>query len=305
MDGFNKDGKVDIYRDIFDGKTDDEIVAMCEEFFGEFKGNYFDSKLLARENYSRAVAMDNLCYAIRSLREKQTEVSSVDRISVLKEFGLSGSVADSLSTSANRFLREEATEIVKQGFIRSFNDEPMDKEELERRINLVMKCCGPDTFNVLIQKTIPPFYYGEGNTYENDIERLQKDLPQFFQAVDFLVSHGVDLNKIQMQKNKTLQEVYTEISRKYAKFFSKNNRQEVEKNEVEEIAIEKPTTFTDEEQEISRMVDDSVSSQLSQQELLQQIQEMQAEINRLVAKQADAIAKLQEMQKIDNNQLAK
>ena len=91
-----------------------------------------------------------------------------------------------------------------------------------------------------------------------------------------------------------------EVSQKYAKFFSKNNKQEVEKNEVEEIA-----TISDEEQEISRMVDDSASSQLSQQELLQQIQEMQAEINRLVAKQADAIAKLQEMQKIDNSQLAK
>ena len=300
MDGFNKDGKVDIYRDIFDGKTDDEIVAMCEEFFGEFKGNYFDSKLVARENYSRGVAMDNLCYAIRNLREKQMEVSSVDRLSVLKEFGLSGSVADSLSTSANRFLREEATEIVKQGFTRSFNDEPMDKEELERRINLVMKCCGPDTFNVLMQKTIPQFYYGEDSKYEDDIERLQKDLPQFFQAVDFLVSNGVDLSKIQMQKEMNLQEVYMEVSQKYAKFFSKNNKQEVEKNEVEEIA-----TTSDEEQEISRMVDDSASSQLSQQELLQQIQEMQAEINRLVAKQADAIAKLQEMQKIDNSQLAK
>lgn len=300
MDGFNKDGKVDIYRDIFDGKTDDEIVAMCEEFFGEFKGNYFDSKLVARENYSRGVAMDNLCYAIRNLREKQMEVSSVDRLSVLKEFGLSGSVADSLSTSANRFLREEATEIVKQGFTRSFNDEPMDKEELERRINLVMKCCGPDTFNVLMQKTIPQFYYGEDSKYEDDIERLQKDLPQFFQAVDFLVSNGVDLSKIQMQKEMNLQEVYMEVSQKYAKFFSKNNKQEVEKNEVEEIA-----TISDEEQEISRMVDDSASSQLSQQELLQQIQEMQAEINRLVAKQADAIAKLQEMQKIDNSQLAK
>ena len=300
MDGFNKDGKVDIYRDIFDGKTDDEIVAMCEEFFGEFKGNYFDSKLVARENYSRGVAMDNLCYTIRNLREKQMEVSSVDRLSVLKEFGLSGSVADSLSTSANRFLREEATEIVKQGFTRSFNDEPMDKEELERRINLVMKCCGPDTFNVLMQKTIPQFYYGEDSKYEDDIERLQKDLPQFFQAVDFLVSNGVDLSKIQMQKEMNLQEVYMEVSQKYAKFFSKNNKQEVEKNEVEEIA-----TISDEEQEISRMVDDSASSQLSQQELLQQIQEMQAEINRLVAKQADAIAKLQEMQKIDNSQLAK
>ncbi len=300
MDGFNKDGKVDIYRDIFDGKTDDEIVAMCEEFFGEFKGNYFDSKLVARENYSRGVAMDNLCYAIRNLREKQMEVSSVDRLSVLKEFGLSGSVADSLSTSANRFLREEATEIVKQGFTRSFNDEPMDKEELERRMNLVMKCCGPDTFNVLMQKTIPQFYYGEDSKYEDDIERLQKDLPQFFQAVDFLVSNGVDLSKIQMQKEMNLQEVYMEVSQKYAKFFSKNNKQEVEKNEVEEIA-----TISDEEQEISRMVDDSASSQLSQQELLQQIQEMQAEINRLVAKQADAIAKLQEMQKIDNSQLAK
>ena len=300
MDGFNKDGKVDIYRDIFDGKTDEEIVAMCEEFFGEFKGNYFDSKLVARENYSRGVAMDNLCYAIRNLREKQMEVSSVDRLSVLKEFGLSGSVADSLSTSANRFLREEATEIVKQGFTRSFNDEPMDKEELERRINLVMKCCGPDTFNVLMQKTIPQFYYGEDSKYEDDIERLQKDLPQFFQAVDFLVSNGVDLSKIQMQKEMNLQEVYMEVSQKYAKFFSKNNKQEVEKNEVEEIAA-----INDEEQEISRMVDDSASSQLSQQELLQQIQEMQAEINRLVAKQADAIAKLQEMQKIDNSQLAK
>ena len=300
MDGFNKDGKVDIYRDIFDGKTDEEIVAMCEEFFGEFKGNYFDSKLVARENYSRGVAMDNLCYAIRNLREKQMEVSSVDRLSVLKEFGLSGSVADSLSTSANRFLREEATEIVKQGFTRSFNDEPMDKEELERRINLVMKCCGPDTFNVLMQKTIPQFYYGEDSKYEDDIERLQKDLPQFFQAVDFLVSNGVDLSKIQMQKEMNLQDVYMEVSQKYAKFFSKNNKQEVEKNEVEEIA-----TISDEEQEISRMVDDSASSQLSQQELLQQIQEMQAEINRLVAKQADAIAKLQEMQKIDNSQLAK
>ena len=300
MDGFNKDGKVDIYRDIFDGKTDEEIVAMCEEFFGEFKGNYFDSKLVARENYSRGVAMDNLCYAIRNLREKQMEVSSVDRLSVLKEFGLSGSVADSLSTSANRFLREEATEIVKQGFTRSFNDEPMDKEELERRINLVMKCCGPDTFNVLMQKTIPQFYYGEDSKYEDDIERLQKDLPQFFQAVDFLVSNGVDLSKIQMQKEMNLQDVYMEVSQKYAKFFSKNNRKEEEKNEVEEIA-----TISDEEQEISRMVDDSASSQLSQQELLQQIQEMQAEINRLVAKQADAIAKLQEMQKIDNSQLAK
>ena len=300
MDGFNKDGKVDIYRDIFDGKTDEEIVAMCEEFFGEFKGNYFDSKLVARENYSRGVAMDNLCYAIRNLREKQMEVSSVDRLSVLKEFGLSGSVADSLSTSANRFLREEATEIVKQGFTRSFNDEPMDKEELERRINLVMKCCGPDTFNVLMQKTIPQFYYGEDSKYEDDIERLQKDLPQFFQAVDFLVSNGVDLSKIQMQKEMNLQDVYMEVSQKYAKFFSKNKKQEVEKNEAEEIA-----TISDEEQEISRMVDDSASSQLSQQELLQQIQEMQAEINRLVAKQADAIAKLQEMQKIDNSQLAK
>ena len=91
-----------------------------------------------------------------------------------------------------------------------------------------------------------------------------------------------------------------EVTQKYAKFFSKHNKQEVEKNEVEEIA-----TISDEEQEISRMVDDSASSQLSQQELLQQIQEMQAEINRLVAKQADAIAKLQEMQKIDNSQLAK
>ena len=300
MDGFNKDGKVDIYRDIFDGKTDDEIVAMCEEFFGEFKGNYFDSKLVARENYSRGVAMDNLCYAIRNLREKQMEVSSVDRLSVLKEFGLSGSVADSLSTSANRFLREEATEIVKQGFTRSFNDEPMDKEELERRINLVMKCCGPDTFNVLMQKTIPQFYYGEDSKYEDDIERLQKDLPQFFQAVDFLVSNGVDLSKIQMQKEMNLQEVYMEVSQKYAKFFSKNNKQEVEKNEVEEIA-----TISDEEQEISRMVDDSASSQLSQQELLQQIQEMQAEINRLVDKQADAIAKLKKKKKIDNSQLAK
>lgn len=304
MDGFNKDGKVDIYRDIFDGKTDEEIIAICEEFFGEFKGRYFDNKLIEeRGKYERALAVDNLCEAIRESREKGMEVSAEDRMSVLKDFGMTGE-ATPLSALANRLIREEATVIVKQGFIRGFSDEPMDKKELERRINLVLKCCGADTFNALMQKTIPQFYYGEGSKTVEDIEHLQKDLPQFFQAVDFLLRSGVDLNKVQMAKNMSLQDVYTEVSQKYAKFFNKDNKQEEKANE-EAIIVEDLTNDKDENSEISRMVDDSNNSELSQQDLLQQIQDIQTEINKLMAKQADAIAKLQEMQKTDTSQLTK
>ena len=305
MDGFNKDGKVDIYRDIFDGKTDEEIIAICEEFFGEFKGRYFDNKLIEqRGKYSRALAVDNLCQAIRESREKRMEVSAEDRMAVLKDFGMTGEVTP-LSALANRLIQEEATEIVKQGFSRSFSDEPMDKKELERRINLVLKCCGADTFNVLMQKTIPQIYYGEDSKTVDDMERLQKDLPQFFQAVDFLLRSGVDLNKVQMAKNMTLQDVYTEVSQKYAKFFNKDNKQEEEKTNEEAIIVEDLTNDKDENSEISRMVDDSNNSELSQQDLLQQIQDIQTEINKLMAKQADAIAKLQEMQKTDTSQLTK
>ena len=304
MDGFNKDGKVEIYRDIFEGKTDEEIIELCEEFLGEFKGRYFDNKLIEeRGRYDRAVAIDNLCQAIRESREKNMDFTPSERESVLKEFGMSGEITP-LSALASRTIREEATEIVRQGFIRGFSDEPMDKEELERRINLVLKCCSADTFNTLMQKTIPQFYYGDNSKDVEDIERLQKDLPQFFQAVDFLLSSGVDLNKIQMAKNMTLQDVYMEVSQKYAKFFNKENKQE-EKASEEAIIVEDSNDISDENSEISRMVNDSNNSELSQQDLFQQIQDIQAEINKLVAKQADAIAKLQEMQKNNNGQLAK
>ena len=304
MDGFNKDGKVDIYRDIFEGKTDEEIVELCEEFLGEFKGRYFDNKLIEeRGRYDRAVAIDNLCQAIRESREKNMDFTPSERESVLKEFGMSGEITP-LSALASRTIREEATEIIRQGFLRGFSDEPMNKEELERRINLVLKCCSADTFNTLMQKTIPQFYYGDNSKDVEDIERLQKDLPQFFQAVDFLLSSGVDLNKIQMAKNMTLQDVYMEVSQKYAKFFNKNNKQE-EKASDEAIIVEDSTNINDENNEISRMVDDSNNNDNLQYHILQEMQEIQNEINQLSARQANLLAKLQEMQKTDNNQITK
>ena len=304
MDGFNKDGKVEIYRDIFEGKTDEEIIELCEEFLGEFKGRYFDNKLIEeRGRYDRAVAIDNLCQAIRESREKNMDFTPSERESVLKEFGMSGEITP-LSALASRTIREEATEIVRQGFLRGFSDEPMDKEELERRINLVLKCCGADTFNALMQKTIPQFYYGDNSKDVEDIEHLQKDLPQFFQAVDFLLSSGVDLNKIQMAKNMTLQDVYMEISQKYAKFFNKNNKQE-EKASDEAIIVEDSTNINDENNEISRMVDDSNNNDNLQYHILQEMQKIQNEINQLSARQANLLAKLQEMQKTDNNQITK
>ena len=304
MDGFNKDGKVEIYRDIFEGKTDEEIIELCEEFLGEFKGRYFDNKLIEeRGRYDRAVAIDNLCQAIRESREKNMDFTPSERESVLKEFGMSGEITP-LSALASRTIREEATEIVRQGFLRGFSDEPMDKEELERRINLVLKCCSADTFNTLMQKTIPQFYYGDNSKDVEDIEHLQKDLPQFFQAVDFLLSSGVDLNKIQMAKNMTLQDVYMEISQKYAKFFNKNNKQE-EKASDEAIIVEDSTNINDENNEISRMVDDSNNNDNLQYHILQEMQKIQNEINQLSARQANLLAKLQEMQKTDNNQITK
>ena len=304
MDGFNKDGKVDIYRDIFEGKTDEEIIELCEEFLGEFKGRYFDNKLIEeRGKYERALAIDNLCQAIRESREKNMDFTPSERESVLKEFGMSGEITP-LSALASRTIREEATEIVRQGFIRGFSDEPMDKEELERRINLVLKCCSADTFNTLMQKTIPQFYYGDNSKDVEDIERLQKDLPQFFQAVDFLVSNGVDLSKIQMGKDMNLQDVYMEVSQKYAKFFNKNNKQE-EKASDEAIIVEDSTNINDENNEISRMVDDSNNNDNLQYHILQEMQEIQNEINQLSARQANLLAKLQEMQKNNNGQLAK
>lgn len=304
MDGFNKDGKVDIYRDIFEGKTDEEIIELCEEFLGEFKGRYFDNKLIEeRGKYERALAIDNLCQAIRESREKNMDFTPSERESVLKEFGMSGEITP-LSALASRTIREEATEIVRQGFLRGFSDEPMDKEELERRINLVLKCCSADTFNTLMQKTIPQFYYGDNSKDVEDIERLQKDLPQFFQAVDFLVSNGVDLSKIQMGKDMNLQDVYMEVSQKYAKFFNKNNKQE-EKASDEAIIVEDSTNINDENNEISRMVDDSNNNDNLQYHILQEMQEIQNEINQLSARQANLLAKLQEMQKNNNGQLAK
>ena len=304
MDGFNKDGKVDIYRDIFEGKTDEEIIELCEEFLGEFKGRYFDNKLIEeRGKYERALAIDNLCQAIRESREKNMDFTPSERESVLKEFGMSGEITP-LSALASRTIREEATEIVRQGFLRGFSDEPMDKEELERRINLVLKCCSADTFNTLMQKTIPQFYYGDNSKDVEDIERLQKDLPQFFQAVDFLVSNGVDLSKIQMGKDMNLQDVYMEVSQKYAKFFNKNNKQE-EKASDEAIIVEDSTNINDENNEISRMVDDSNNNDNLQYHILQEMQEIQNEINQLSARQANLLAKLQEMQKTDNNQITK
>lgn len=304
MDGFNKDGKVDIYRDMFEDKTDEEIIELCEEFLGEFKGRYFDNKLIEeRGRYDRAVAIDNLCQAIRESREKNMDFTPSERESVLKEFGMSGEITP-LSALASRTIREEATEIVRQGFLRGFSDEPMDKEELERRINLVLKCCSADTFNTLMQKTIPQFYYGDNSKDVEDIERLQKDLPQFFQAVDFLVSNGVDLSKIQMGKDMNLQDVYMEVSQKYAKFFNKNNKQE-EKASDEAIIVEDSTNINDENNEISRMVDDSNNNDNLQYHILQEMQEIQNEINQLSARQANLLAKLQEMQKTDNNQITK
>ena len=304
MDGFNKDGKVEIYHDIFEGKTDEEIIELCEEFLGEFKGRYFDNKLIEeRGRYDRAVAIDNLCQAIRESREKNMDFTPSERESVLKEFGMSGEITP-LSALASRTIREEATEIIRQGFLRGFSDEPMNKEELERRINLVLKCCSADTFNTLMQKTIPQFYYGDNSKDIEDIERLQKDLPQFFQAVDFLLSSGVDLNKIQMAKNMTLQDVYMEVSQKYAKFFNKNNKQE-EKASDEAIIVEDSTNINDENNEISRMVDDSNNNDNLQYHILQEMQEIQNEINQLSARQANLLAKLQEMQKTDNNQITK
>ncbi|MBQ3298537.1 MAG: hypothetical protein IJG97_07080 [Bacilli bacterium] len=304
MDGFNKDGKVEIYRDIFEGKTDEEIIELCEEFLGEFKGRYFDNKLIEeRGRYDRAVAIDNLCQAIRESREKNMDFTPSERESVLKEFGMSGEITP-LSALASRTIREEATEIIRQGFLRGFSDEPMNKEELERRINLVLKCCSADTFNTLMQKTIPQFYYGDNSKDVEDIERLQKDLPQFFQAVDFLLNSGVDLNKIQMAKNMTLQDVYMEVSQKYAKFFNKENKQE-EKASEEAIIVEDSTNINDENNEISRMVDDSNNNDNLQYHILQEMQEIQNEINQLSARQANLLAKLQEMQKTDNNQITK
>lgn len=306
MDGFNKDGKVEIYRDMFEDKTDEEIIELCEEFLGEFKGRYFDNKLIEeRGRYDRAVAIDNLCQAIRESREKNMDFTPSERESVLKEFGMSGEITP-LSALASRTIREEATEIVRQGFIRGFSDEPMDKEELERRINLVMKCCSADTFNTLMQKTIPQFYYGDNSKDVEDIERLQKDLPQFFQAVDFLVSNGVDLSKIQMGKDMNLQDVYMEVSQKYAKFFAKDNKEE---KEIEEPAVieekESIVENNNDDNEISRMVDDSNNNDNLQYHILQEMQEIQNEINQLSARQANLLAKLQEMQKTDNNQITK
>ena len=304
MDGFNKDGKVDVYLDIFEGKTDEEIVELCEEFLGEFKDRYFDNELIeTRGHYNRALAIDNLCEGIRDSREKSMEVSADERLSVLKDFGMTGEVTP-LSALATKAIREEATEIIKQGFMRGYNEEPINKKELERRINLVMKCCGPTTFNLLMQKTIPAFYYGKDSKDTDDINRLNKDLPQFFQAVDFLVSNGVDLSQIQMGKNMNLQEVYTEVSQKYAKFFAKEEQKEKTPDEPKvfeesEPAIEKPND------EINRMVNDSNYNDDFQYQLLQEMQEIQNEINLLSARQAKLLAKLQEMQKYNANQAKK
>ncbi len=303
MDIYNKDGKVDIFRDIFDGKTDEEIVSLCEEFLGEFNGNYFNNKLIEeRGRYSRSLALDNLRDAINEMREEKMEISAEDRESVLKDFGMTGAKTP-LSALANRVIQEEATEIVRQGFSRTYVDEPMDKDELERRINLVFKCCGKDTFSYLIQTTIPQFYYGEGRIDIDDIDRINKDLPQFFQTVDYLVSNGIDISKIEMAKGMNLQEVYMEVSQNYAKFFGKENKEEKTFDEPKIVEEKEPIDKSNDE--INRMVNDSNHDETLQYYLLQEMQEIQKEINQLMARQANVLARLQEIQKYDANQVKK
>ena len=305
MDGFNKDGKVDIYRDKLDGKTDEEIVEICEAYLGDFDGRKFDNNLVNRDNFARLVALDNLRDAINEMREDKVRYTPEDRESVLKDFGMTGEKTP-ISAIANRVLQEEATEIVKQGFIRGFGDKPMDKEELERRIKVVKDFCAGQTLDILMQKTVPRFYYGYDAKDTDDIDRINKDLPQFFQAVDYLVSNGVDISKIQMEKDMNLQEVYMEVSQKYAKFFSKDNKEALEVAQIEEQ--EKPKTVSDifpeedKSSEMAAMVNDTQDTNSNMEDLMRQIQRNQAEMQRIMEENAKLIAKLQEMQMANSNQ---
>lgn len=272
-------------NNIFEGKSDQEIINMCEKLFGvPEKGEYgyrFPNTLLYDINF--------ISLASRIFDIKEGVKYSVPDEKTIREFGLDLNAPDTLSSLAYKALKSEAETILNYPLTRSYVDPIIPVEEIARRLEILKMFYGMEKVNSYANTALPIFYFI--NSAE-DIDKLdpdkissglEKDLPQFINFVNALEIVGIDKEKIRVN-GKTIQEVLDMLAQKVGKYIKPTNGQVYETSSDNNIVgIEKLEVTTEEKTEedlIAEMINNQqkISELVSKNEtLMKQLQLMKLE----------------------------
>ena len=230
---------------MFEGKSTDEIVAICNKLFGEIsstsRGTCF-SDALSKGTVNH---LADRIKEITSKRYQQNEVVS-DEIKKMmeQEFGSYGNEERTLGENAAKAIQDEVEAIIGEGL--KFKPE-LSKEEIERRVSVLELGADGELINKLAEEALPGYYLTEqdqvGELLKTDpkkgFEQLQKDLPNFLNFVEVLEDKGIPLKQVRVEKQ-TLEDINMMIHERYGQYIPQIMQPKME-NQMEPEVIEAPS----------------------------------------------------------------
>ena len=212
-----------VFLKLFEGKSDEEIIRICEKYLGPWSNGHFQMSL------SNSLDIDNLGRVIKEIREgsfyKAVDLSDEDKRRVQREHGIVGGQRDNLGTLALIALNTEANEIIKTGLVFGFNDAIPSYEEIKRRVILLNECCPKNILQGYVKASLSKIWYVDSmEKIENKfagrdiISYLGIDLPPFLNLVEALKQIGVNLNELEMENGYTVVEVYDLVQERFGKY---------------------------------------------------------------------------------------
>ena len=281
---------------IFDGKSEEEIIEICKKYLGEcdVEHRFFPNALShgsAIFNYG-----DRLWSISHGIGQNHTPLDAEER----RDLGVTGSPGFETGILAARALNEEALEIANTGIRGKNRSDNISKEEVERRTGLISTFASKEAIEKFADNSLYRWYYIqpleeiESSFKESGssiVNSLKKDLPQFFQMVESLLANNIEIDQIEMAPGYTVLDVYNIIKNKFSKYISNGKIIDPKKDKKveEEKTIEQEKKSSN--QEIDNMVEKS-DNNLSIEEIQKRIEENNRKITELMNQNNELLQEL-------------
>ncbi len=296
-----------VYPQIFENKSDDEILRICKKYLGEcdVDHKYFPSALVNGD--AQFALGDRLWTLSHPTNGMSPPLDAAER----RDLGVTGSEGAPLKTLACAALEEEAEKIIEMGIRADSNWEVVDPDEIVRRVVIVHDLCPPEFLNEFVQNSLSWWIYVQPLTeieesFKNDKSKLANylsyQLPPFFKMVEIFLEQNIDLEKVRMKNNLSVLDVYNILREKYDKYIKDGEIIEPQEEEKEE-EIQEEIQPDEQKDDISQMMEDITDKDLSLEEIQRMYEENNKAIAELMAKNNELMKQIMKgMEKENTNQ---
>lgn len=297
-----------VYPQIFENKSDDEILRICKKYLGECDVDHkvFSSAL------ANGPAQFSLGDRLWTLSHPANGMAPLLDPMERRDLGVIGGEGAPLKTLALAALEEEAQKVIETGIRANSNWEVVDPDEIVRRVVIVNDLCPPEYLDEFVQNSLYWWIYAQPiteieDTFKKDNSSLANylsyQLPPFFKMVEIFLEQNIDLEKVKMKDNLSVLDVYNIVKEKYDKYIRDGEiiEPEVEELQEENIQIEE---IQQEEQkdDMSQMMEEATNKDLSIEEIQRMYEENNRAIADLMAKNNELMQQLMRSMNKENNQ---